>query len=211
MSKTESLIVERNKIELNDSQNSMINSGWGEGIIKNTIVEKITYLSDGLKVKGYVAYPKDTSKKYPGIIWNRGGIGNRGVIDSFTARGLFGQLAGWGYVVFASQYRGNDGGEGKDEFGGDDLNDVLNLTSLAKEFDFADDNKWGVEGWSRGGMMTYLALTKNDHPAYPPAGFKCAIITGGIANLRCNSDESPFMRRLYEATMGKYKDKKFIN
>ena len=165
MSNTESLIIERNKIELNASQDSMINSGWGEGIIKNTIVEKITYLSDGLKVKGYVAYPKDTSKKYPRIIWNRGGIGNRGLIDSFTARGLFGQLASWGYVVFASQYRGNDGGEGKDEFGGNDLNDVLNLTSLAKEFEFADDNRWGIEGWSRGGMMTYLALTKNASPA----------------------------------------------
>ncbi len=209
MSKTGSLIIERNKIELTDSQNSMINSGWGEGIIKNTIVEKITYLSDGLKVKGYVAYPGDTSKKYPCIIWNRGGIGNRGVIDSFTARGLFGQLASWGYVVFASQYRGNDGGEGKDEFGGDDLNDVLNLTPLAKEFEFADDDRWGIEGWSRGGMMTYLALTKNNHPAYPAANFKCAIITGGIANLRCNSDESPFMRRLYEATMGKYEDEEF--
>ncbi|TDJ55160.1 MAG: hypothetical protein E2O46_03200, partial [Ignavibacteria bacterium] len=114
MRKTGSLIIERDKIELTDSQNSMINSGWGEGIIINTIVEKITYLSDGLKVKGYVAYPRDTSIKYPCIIWNRGGIGNRGIIDSFTARGLFGQLASWGYVVFASQYRGNDGGEGKD-------------------------------------------------------------------------------------------------
>ena len=105
MSKTEPLIIERNKIELTDSQSSMINSGWGEGIINNTIVNKITYLSDGLKVKGYVAYPEKTSKKYPCIIWNRGGIGDRGVIDSFTARGLFGQLASWGYVVFASQYR----------------------------------------------------------------------------------------------------------
>jgi dipeptidyl aminopeptidase/acylaminoacyl peptidase len=209
MSKTDSLIIKRKEIELTDSQNSMINSGWGEGTVKNTIVEKITYLSDGLKVKGYVAYLKDTSKKYPCIIWNRGGIGNRGVIDSFTARGLFGQLASWGYVVFASQYRGNDGGEGKDEFGGDDLNDVLNLTLLAKEFKFADESKWGIEGWSRGGMMTYLTLTKSNHPAYPSGGFKCAVITGGIANLRCNSDESPFMRRLYEATMGKYADEEF--
>ncbi len=57
--------------------------------------------------------------------------------------------------------------------------------------------------------MTYLVLTKNNHPAYPAANFKCAIVMGGIANLRCNSDESPFMRRLYEATMGKYNDEEF--
>ncbi|MDZ7626697.1 MAG: prolyl oligopeptidase family serine peptidase [Ignavibacteriaceae bacterium] len=30
-----------------------------------------------------------------------------------------------------------------------------------------------------------------------------------MANLRCSSDESPFMRRLYEATLGKYKEKEF--
>lgn len=174
----------------------MVKSGWGEDTFQNTIVEKITYLSDGLKVKGYIAYPKDQNKKYPCIIWNRGGIGNAGAIDQFNARGIFGSLANWGYVVFASQYRGNDGGEGHDEFGGDDINDILNLIPLANEIPFADKSKWGIEGWSRGGMMTYLTLTKNYN-------FKCAIVTGGIANLRCNADESRFMKKLYEVTMGK--------
>ncbi|GBD89251.1 prolyl oligopeptidase family protein [bacterium BMS3Abin03] len=194
MSNSPSEIIEREIIQLKDAQNTMLRSGWGTESIDNTVVEKITYLSDQLKVKGYTAYPADKSEKYPCIIWNRGGIGDRGAIDSFTARGLFGQIASWGYVVFASQYRGSDGGEGKDEFGGGDLNDVLNLIPLAKQFDFADENSWGIEGWSRGGMMTYLALTKKHD-------FKCAIVLGGIANIRCNSDESPFMRRLYEITM----------
>jgi dipeptidyl aminopeptidase/acylaminoacyl peptidase len=209
MSKSQSIIIERTPIEQGDSQNKMIASGWGEDALNNTVVEKITYISDGLKVKGYVAYPRDITNKYPCVIWNRGGIGDRGVIDPFTAKGVFGQIASWGYVVFASQYRGNDGGEGKDEFGGSDLNDVLNLIPLADEFDFTDIEKWAIEGWSRGGMMTYLALTKNHHPAYPAGGFKCAIATGGIANLRCNSDESPFMRRLYEVTMGSNNDDEF--
>lgn len=209
MSKSRPIIIERAPIELGDSQNKMIASGWGEDALNNTVVEKITYISDGLKVKGYIAYPKDITNKYPCVIWNRGGIGDRGAIDPFTAKGVFGQIASWGYVVFTSQYRGNDGGEGKDEFGGSDLNDVLNLIPLADEFDFTVIDKWGIEGWSRGGMMTYLALTKNNHPAYPAANFKCAIVTGGIANLRCNSDESPFMRRLYEVTMGTYSDDEF--
>ncbi len=209
MSKSRSIIIERASIELGDSQNKMIASGWGEDALNNTVVEKITYISDELKVKGYIAYPKDITNKYPCVIWNRGGIGDRGAIDPFTAKGVFGQIASWGYVVFTSQYRGNDGGEGKDEFGGSDLNDVLNLIPLADEFDFTDIEKWAIEGWSRGGMMTYLALTKNHNPAYPAGGFKCAIVTGGIANLRCNSDESPFMRRLYEATMGTYSDDDF--
>lgn len=191
------LILERNKLELSQTQLKMIRSGWGDKTVDDTVVEKIVYDSDGLKVKGYIAYPKDDSKKYPCVIWNRGGIGDRGKIDSFNARGIFGQLASWGYVVFASQYRGNDGGEGHDEFGGDDVNDVLNLIPLAEEIDIADNSTWGIEGWSRGGMMTYLALTRTDK-------FKAAIVTGGIANLRCNADESRFMKRLYEVTMGKH-------
>ncbi len=202
MNNSESLILERKRIVLKDLQLKMLTSGWGEDSINGTVVENITYSSDGLKVKGYIAYPSDISKKYPCVIWNRGGIGEKGVIDSFTARGLFGQIASWGYVVFASQYRGNAGGEGKDEFGGDDLNDVLNLIPLADELEFADTEKWGIEGWSRGGMMTYLTLTKTEI-------FKCAIVTGGIANLRCNSDESKFMRRLYEVTLGIYSEEEF--
>ena len=197
-----SKIIERRFVELNPTQQKMIKSGWGNESIDNTIVENITYLSDGLKVKGYIAYPKDQSKKYPCIIWCRGGIGNAGAIDEFNASGIFGQIASWGYVVFASQYRGNAGGDGKDEFGGSDVNDVLNLISLADEIDCADKSCWGIEGWSRGGMMTYLTLTRTDI-------FKAAIVIGGIANLRCNSEESKFMKRLYEITMGKSETENF--
>jgi len=198
------MILEREKIILSTQQERMLISGWGEEVISNTTVEKITYSSDGLKVKGYFAYPNDESQKYPCIIWCRGGLGNAGAIDKFTARGIFGQIASWGYCVFASQYRGNDGGEGHDDFGGDDLNDVLNLIPLADEISIADNSKWGIEGWSRGGMMTYLTLTKTDI-------FKCATVIGGIANLRCNSLESKFMRRLYEHTLGRYDTDEFYS
>ena len=146
------IILERKEVELTDRQLKLVESGWGPEAVENSVVEKITYNSDGLKVKGYIAYPSDNSRKYPCVIWCRGGIGNAGVIDLFNARGIFGQLAGWGYTVLASQYRGNDGGEGKDEFGGDDLNDVLNLINAAEELPSADTGTWGIEGWSRGGI-----------------------------------------------------------
>ena len=95
MSKEKPTILEREEIILSDSQNKMIISGWGQEVLDKTVTVKITYLSDGLKVTGYISYPNDKSKKYPCIIWNRGGIGNKGAIDSFTARGIFGQLASW--------------------------------------------------------------------------------------------------------------------
>jgi len=195
----ESKIVNREKVQLTAIQEKMVRSGWGDECIENSVVEKLTYLSDGLKVKGYIAYPKDQAKKYPCIIWCRGGNGNAGAIDQFNAQGIFGQLASWGYVVFASQYRGNDGGEGNDEFGGSDINDVLNLIQIAGEIECADTSIWGIEGWSRGGMMTYLTLTKTNI-------FKTAIVSGGIANLRCNAQESKFMHFLYQSSMGKDED-----
>lgn len=195
-------IIEREIITLTEQQNKMLISGWGKDVLEKTVVEKITYLSDKLKVKGYIAYPIDNSKKYPSIIWCRGGYGNAGAIDKFTARGMFGQIASWGYCVFASQYRGNDGSEGHDDFGGDDVNDVLNLIPIANEIPQANTNIWGIEGWSRGGMMTYLTLTKTDI-------FKAAIVLGGIADLRCNAEESKFMRRLYEHSLGKFMNEDF--
>lgn len=195
-------IIDREEIILTEQQQKMIVSGWGKNVLEKTAVEKITYLSDGLKVTGYIAYPKDDTQKYPCIIWCRGGIGNAGAIDKFAARGIYGQLASWGYCVLASQYRGNDGGEGHDDFGGDDVNDVLNLIRLADEIPQANKDVWGIEGWSRGGMMTYLTLTRTNI-------FKAAIVLGGIANLRCNSDESKFMRELYEHTLGRYDQEEF--
>ena len=188
-------IIERQKINLNDTQTKMLISGWGKEVFENSVVEKIVYLSDGLKVKGYVAYPADKSKKYPCVIWNRGGVKNDGAIDSFTARGMFGQLASWGYVVFASQYRGNAGGEGKEQLGGEEVNDILNLIPLAKEFSFADNDIWGIEGWSRGGMMTYLTLEKNHN-------FKCAVLVGAISNFRQHFEKNPQSEDRYKEFIG---------
>ena len=190
-----SRIVERKEIILNDSLTKMVISGWGSEAFENSVVEKITYLSDALKVKGYIAYPKDSSKKYPCVIWNRGGAGSRGAIDEFTARGIYGQIASWGYCVFASQYRGNAGGEGNEELGGKDVNDILNLIPLADEIPLADKTKWGIEGWSRGGMMAYIALTKTEK-------FKCVVLVGAISDLKQNITDNPNGLKSYKEYLG---------
>ena len=66
--------IERKKIILNDSQNKMLISGWNEEVLQNTILENITYNSGVLKVKGYLAYPKNTSKKIHLCNLEKGGI-----------------------------------------------------------------------------------------------------------------------------------------
>lgn len=197
------MIIDRKIVEIQEMQKKILKSAWGESAIDETILEKITYSSDDLKVKGYLAYPRKINEKLPCVIWCRGGFGNAGKLDDFGAKGILGQLASWGFVVFETQYRGNDGGEGKDEFGGSDLNDVLNLIPLADELDFTDTSIWGIEGWSRGGMMTYLTLTKNHN-------FKAAISTGGISNIQCNLDESGFMKKMVNLHQ-EIADEKFCN
>ncbi len=201
-------IIDREEIKLNESQIKMVISGWGKEVHDNSRVEKITYLSDRLKVKGYLAYPiKGKNKKFPCIIWNRGGFREKGAIDKFTAKGIFGQLASWGYIVLASQYRGNAGSEGEEYFGGEDVNDILNLIPLVKEVAEADSNRWGIEGWSRGGMMTLLTLMKNP-------SFKCAVLSGAISNLKSyletDSERENSYRVLFDENYDEEVDKRTI-
>ncbi|HEX5171789.1 MAG TPA: prolyl oligopeptidase family serine peptidase [Cyclobacteriaceae bacterium] len=135
----------------------------------------IIYLSDGLKVKGYLAVPKKEGK-YPCIIYNRGGNREFGKItEASFVRGI-GELSSMGYIVAGSQYRGNDGGEGNEEFGGKDVNDVLNLIPLFSQINAADTSRMGMFGWSRGGMMTYIALSKTKK-------MKAAVVGSGLADL----------------------------
>lgn len=119
----------------------------------------ITYKSDSLLVNGIIAEPKREGK-FPVIIFNRGG--NKEIGKVAKAKTLYSlvygasKLAKEGYIVIASCYREND------EFGGEDINDVLNLTETIKDVEKADSSRIGMFGWSRGGMMTYLALKKSD-------------------------------------------------
>lgn len=120
---------------------------------------KITYRSDGLKVIGFIVKPVDThGKRLPAIIYNRGGSREFAKIvpDSLFLWDY--AFLAEGFVIFASQYRGSDGGEGQDEFGGRDLDDVAALLSLARSLDYVDSKNIFMYGVSRGGMMTYLAL-----------------------------------------------------
>ncbi len=136
---------------------------------------RITYLSDGLKVNGYMVMPKKPGN-YPCIIYNRGGNREFGQLD-FADYGYFmAQIASWGYIVVGSQYRGNDSSEGKEEFGGKDVDDVLNLIPFLNNIKNADTSRIGMYGVSRGGMMTYIAMTQTNR-------LKAAVVLSGITDL----------------------------
>ncbi len=134
----------------------------------------ITYLNEGLKINGYLVKPKRKGT-YPCVIYNRGGNREFGSLKIAHAAIILGQIAKEGYVVIASQYRGNGGSEGKEEFGGSEVSDITILTEVLKEVEGANTSKIGMYGWSRGGMMTYIALTKTDK-------IKAAVVGGAISD-----------------------------
>lgn len=133
-----------------------------DSLLSAVVVQRITYLSDGLRVRGYLVEPLGGATQLPAVIYNRGGNREGGALNDGSAARTLAAIAQRGYVVVASQYRGNAGGEGKEEFGGADVNDVLNLIPLLAQHPRADTSRIGMVGHSRGGMMTFLALTRTD-------------------------------------------------
>lgn len=137
-------------------------------------MERLTYESNKLKVKAYMLKPVKPGK-YPVLIYNRDGYKDLGLINEQFCATELSRFARWGYVVIASQYRGYEGEEGKDEIGGEDIFDVLNLIPLAASETSADTSRIGMYGFNRGGMMTYQALTRT-------AKIDAAIVESGISN-----------------------------
>jgi dipeptidyl aminopeptidase/acylaminoacyl peptidase len=137
--------------------------------------QKLKYMSDGLKVIAYLYKPKQVEgKKWPAIIFNRGSAIRNDIAPELVT--FFHRLAVEGFVVLAPMYRQSDGGEGRDEIGGADLNDLMNVFPLVKSLEFIDVNNLFMYGESRGGMMTYQAV-KRDFPV------NAAAVFGGFTDL----------------------------
>jgi dipeptidyl aminopeptidase/acylaminoacyl peptidase len=148
-----------------------------EKVVRDSRFEllKLKYLSDGLKVVAYLYKPKNTQgQKLPTVIYNRGSY-TRGDIASDLVL-MFHRLASEGFTVLAPLYRGSDGGEGHDEMGGADVNDLINILPVAKSLAFIDANNLFMYGESRGGMMTYQAI-KNEFP------INAAAVVGAFTDL----------------------------
>ncbi|WP_396602613.1 alpha/beta hydrolase family protein [Algibacter sp. R77976] len=124
---------------------------------------KITYKSEGLKIGGFIAKPIQKKPfKLPTIIFCRGGNQSYGMLDAFQLK-MLNDLSLKGFVVLASQLRGNTASEGVDEFGGEDVNDILKLIDIAKDLDFVDEKNINILGYSRGGMNAYQVSKLTDN------------------------------------------------
>lgn len=154
-------IIKAEKIFLNERETeiySHLKNSSRQTIINDFINYKILYRSGDYEVIGMISAPADYMyKKYPVLIHNRGGHDEFGK-ENF---GIVQAFASYGFIVLASNYRGADGGTGKDMYGGDDVEDVKKMVDLAESLSFGN-GKIYMHGWSRGGIMTYCALRGGD-------------------------------------------------
>jgi len=113
------------------------------------------YLSDSIEVVALVFRPR-AAGPHPAIVYCRGSYVQQDLAPSFMP--LLHRLARAGYFVVAPQYRGSEGGAGRDEMGGADVEDVLEVIRLVAARPEVDRRRVYLYGESRGGMMTYQAI-----------------------------------------------------
>jgi dipeptidyl aminopeptidase/acylaminoacyl peptidase len=118
---------------------------------------RIRYPSDDVQVEAWLYQPRDPGRrKYPLVIYNRGGMGNFGNLTECDLVNFY-KIAEAGYVVLASRYRFVDEMGKYDQHGGIDLHDVLNLQQVYQALPFIDTANVFMYGFSRGGQMCYQA------------------------------------------------------
>ena len=167
----------------------------------------IAYPVDDLTIRGIYVRPKERKgEDLPVLIVNRGGNGSYRAWNFSRMFQRVMPLAKAGFIVIGSQYRGSRQGDdpsiyGADEFGGKDINDVLALFDLVDHLPGADENRIGMYGWSRGGIMALLAATKTNRLG--------AMAVGGTpVNLAAELEVRPEMERVFRARIPNYDDNK---
>jgi len=143
---------------------------------------KVTYSSDGLPVVAFIYRPVAAVDKWPVVVFNRGSY-----VRQNAARELlvpFHRLAEGGFVVVAPMYRGSEGAPGRDEMGGADLADLMNIQAVIASLPYTAPGSTFLYGESRGGMMTLQAL-RDGFPA------RAAAIVGVFTDLEQYLKEDP--------------------
>jgi dipeptidyl aminopeptidase/acylaminoacyl peptidase len=158
--------------------------------VKGVLLYRLTYMSEGLKVKGYLAVP-DKEAPSPGLIYCRGGIRKVGMVRK---RRIL-SMAKRGYAVFAPFYRGNEGGEGREDFAGEDRFDVCHAITLVQSLPEVQPGPVPLIGFSRGAMMALLAAKQCDQ-AGP------VVVWGGVSDLFDTYEQRVDLRRMLKRVVG---------
>lgn len=159
-------------------------------------------------LNGYMIKPKDfdPTKKYPVYIHIYGGPGSNMVRNSWsTFDYMYHQLlAKNGYIVVSvdprgTMYRGADFKKSTYlQLGKLETEDFINVAKELQTYEYVDPNRIGIMGWSYGGFMTSLAMTKGADV------FKMGIAVAPVTNWRYydNIYTERFMRTPQENAEG---------
>ena len=144
--------------------------------------------SDGTELSAWMIKPPDfdASKKYPVIFVVYGGPGRNTVLNSWEgAAYMWNQhLAQKGYIVVSVDNRGTKyKGEKfkKSTYGNLGMYETMDQIEAAKYFGslpYIDKNRIGMQGWSFGGYLSSLCITKGNDV------FKAAIAVAPVTNWR---------------------------
>lgn len=150
----------------------------------------VTYLSQGLKVKGLLAEPIE-GDILDGFLYLRGGIKNVGKVRP----GRIVQFAAQGFIVFAPFYRGNQGGEGDEDFAGEDRQDAISAFNLLENHPRVRPDAIHVFGFSRGGVMALWTAINCKTTA--------SVVTwGGVSDMFLTYVEREDLRRMMKRVIG---------
>jgi len=171
--------------------------------------------SKGDTLNGWMLKPTnfDPSKKYPVLFCNYGGPGSQQVANRFGAVGLWHQLlAQRGFIVVSVDNTGT-GYRGEEfkkktylQLGKLEIEDQIDAAKYIGSMPFVDKQNIGHWGWSYGGFMSSLAITKGADV------FTAAIAVAPVTNWRWydNIYTERYMRTPQENPKG-YDDNSPVN
>ena len=144
--------------------------------------------SEDIELNGWMIKPSDfdESKKYPVFMFLYGGPGSQQVLNSWGWFNYFWyqHLAQKGYIVACIDNRGT-GGRGAEfkkltyqQLGKYETIDQIEANKYLANLDYVDKERIGIQGWSYGGYLSSLAITKGAD------NFKMAIAVAPVTNWR---------------------------
>lgn len=151
---------------------------------------EVTYEAQGLKVKGYLCLPQGQGP-FPLLIYCRGGIKRVGM----TRLAWVSRFVDRQYAVFAPFYRGNRGGEGREDFGGEDRYDVIDALGWLKAHPLLDSSRIHLFGFSRGSMMALFTAMEDEQ-------ISSVVVWGGVSDLALTYEERVDLRRMLKRVIG---------
>ena len=168
------------------------------------------------ELNAWILYPPDfdSTQQYPVYFHIYGGPGSNMVKDTYDGgNGAYHQLlAQKGYIVMSVDPRGTiyRGAKLKKstylQLGKLETEDMIAVAQYVKKWNFVDSDRIGIMGWSYGGYMASLAITKGADD------FNMAIAVAPVTNWRYydNIYTERFMRTPQENALG-YDDNSPIN